>query len=50
MEDNTTKYWFSCFYKKWERNAPAELLEKGLTPSQIAEQLVNENHNSFIQL
>ena len=50
MEDNTVKYWFSWFYEKWERIAPGDLLEKGLTPSQIAEIFVNENHESFIRL
>ena len=50
MEDNTSKYWFSLFYAKWDKNAPGELIEKGLTPSQIAEPFVNENHDSFIQL
>ena len=41
MEDNTAKYWFSWFYEKWEKNAPGELIEQGLTPSQIAERFVN---------
>ena len=50
MEDNTAKYWFSWFYEKWEKNAPGKLIEKVLTPSQIAERVVNENHDSFIQL
>ena len=50
MEENTAKYWFSWFYEKWEKNAPGELIEQGLTPSQIAERFVNENHDSFIQL
>ena len=50
MEDNTTKYWFSWFYEKWEKNTPGELIEQGLTPSQIAERFVNENHDSFIKL
>ena len=50
MEDNTAKYWFSWFYEKWEKNAPGELIEQGLTPSQIAERFVNENHDSFIKL
>ena len=35
MEDNTAKYWFSWFYEKWEKNPPGELIEQGLTPSQI---------------
>ena len=50
MEDNTAKYWFSWFYEKWEKNAPGELIEKGLTPSQIAERFVNENHDVFLEL
>ena len=50
MEDNTAKYWFSWFYEKWEKNAPGELIEQGLTPSQIAERFVSENHDIFIQL
>jgi len=50
MEDNNAKYWFSWFYKKWEKNAPGLLLEKGLTPSQVAERFVNENNDSLIQL
>ena len=48
MEENTAKYWFSWFYEKWEKNAPGELIEKGLTPSQIAERFVNENHDSCL--
>ena len=50
MEENTAKYWFSWFSEKWEKNAPGELIEQGLTPSQIAEPFVNENHDSFIKL
>ena len=50
MEDNAAKYWFSWFYEKWEKHAPSELIEKGLTLSQIAELFVSENHYSFIQL
>ena len=37
MENNTAELWFSWFYKKWEKNAPGNLIEQGLTPSQIAE-------------
>ena len=50
MEDNTSKYWFSWFYKTWASNAPGELLEKGVTPSQVAERFINQNHNSLIDL
>ncbi len=50
MKDNNSEFWFSWFYKKWEKNQPGDLLEKGLTPSQIAERFVNENHQSFVEL
>ena len=50
MEDNTAKYWFSWFYEKWEKNAPGELIETGLTPSKIAERFVNENQVSYTEL
>ena len=50
MEDNTAKYWFSWFYENWEKYAPGDLLESGLSPSQIAERFVNENHDEFIEL
>ena len=50
MEDNSFKYWFSWFYEKWENYAPGDLLEKGLTPSQVAERFVSENHDTLIQL
>ena len=50
MEDSNAKYWFSWFYKKWEINAPGLLLEKGLTPSQVAERFVNENNDTLMQL
>ena len=50
MRDNITELWFSWFYKNWEKNTPGDLIEKGLSPSQIAESFVNENHNDFIEL
>ena len=50
MKNNNAELWFSWFYKKWEKNAPGNLLEKGLTPSQIAERFVNENNDSLIVL
>jgi len=50
MRDNITELWFSWFYKNWEKNSPGDLIEKGLSPSQIAESFVNENHNDFIEL
>ena len=50
MRGNVTKLWFSWFYKNWEKNAPGDLIEKGLSPSQIAERFVNENHDDFLEL
>ena len=50
MRENITKLWFSWFYKNWEEYAPGDLLESGLSPSQIAERFVNENHDVFLEL
>ena len=50
MKENTTEIWFSWFYKNWERFAPGDLLESGLSPSQIAERFVNENQKQFLEL
>ena len=50
MTENTTELWFTWFYKNWEKYAPGDLLESGLSPSQIAERFVNENHDEFLEL
>ncbi len=50
MRENITELWFSWFYKNWEKNAPGDLIEKGLSPSQIAERFVHENHNYILEL
>ena len=50
MNENITKLWFSWFYKNWEEYSPGDLLENGLSPSQIAERFVNENHDKFLGL
>ena len=50
MKENITELWFSWFYKNWEKYAPGDLLEKGLSPSQLAERFVNENHVEFLKL
>ena len=50
MKENITELWFSWFYKNWEEYAPGDLLEKGLSPSQIAERFVNKNHDDFLEL
>ncbi len=50
MKGNITELWFSWFYKNWEEYAPGDLLDKGLSPSQIAERFVNKNHDEFLEL
>jgi len=50
MKENITELWFSWFYKNWEEYAPGDLLENGLSPSQIAERFVNKNHDEFLEL
>ena len=50
MKENITELWFSWFYKNWEEYAPGDLLESGLSPSQIAERFVNKNHDEFLKL
>ena len=50
MKENITELWFSWFYKNWGKNAPGNLIDKGLSPSQIAERFVNENHKEFVEI
>ena len=50
MKENITELWFSWFYKNWEEYAPGDLLESGLSTSQIAERFVNESHDEFLEL
>ena len=50
MKENITELWFTWFYKNWEKYAPGDLLESGLSPSKIAERFVNENHDEFLEL
>ena len=50
MRENIADLWFSWFYKNWEKNTPGDLIEKGLSPSQIAERFVNENHKEFLEI
>ena len=50
MRENIADLWFSWFYKNWEKNNPGDLIEKGLSPSQIAERFVNENHKEFLEI
>ena len=50
MRENITELWFSWFYENWEKYSPGNLIESGLSPSQIAERFVNENHNECLEL
>ena len=50
MKENITELWFSWFYKNWEKYAPGDLLDNGLSPSQIAERFVNNNHDEILEL
>ena len=50
MKDNSTKIWFTWFYKNWERFSPGRLIENGLFPSQIAERFVNKYQEDLIEL
>ena len=50
MRGNITELWFSWFYENCEKYAPGDLLENGISPSQIAERFVNENHKQFMKL
>ena len=50
MKENVTELWFSWFYKNWKKNTPGDLIDKGLSPSQIADRFVNENHKEFLEI
>ena len=50
MKENITELWFTWFYKNWEEYAPGDLLESGLSPSQIAERFLNKHHDQFLEI
>lgn len=50
MKENITELWFSWFYENWEKYCPGDLLERGLSPSQVAERFVNEKHDEILEL
>ncbi len=50
MIKNITELWFSWFYENWENYAPGDLLEKGLSPSQLAERFVDENDDKIKEI
>ena len=49
MRKNITNLWFEWFYKNWKRFNPGNLIENNLTPSQIAENFVNDNENQLLE-
>ena len=49
MQKNITNLWFEWFYKNWQKFKPGDLIENNLTPSQIAENFVNENQNQLLE-
>ncbi len=49
MRKNITNLWFEWFYKNWKRFNPGNLIENNLTPSQIAENFVSQNHNQLLE-
>ena len=49
MRNNITNLWFEWFYKVWKKFKPGNLIENNLTPSQIAENFVNENQNQILE-
>ena len=49
MKNNISNLWFEWFYKNWKNFNPGNLIENNLTPSQIAENFINENHNQLLE-
>ena len=49
MKKNITNLWFEWFYKTWQNFNPGNLIENNLTPSQIAENFVNDNQNQLLE-
>ena len=50
MEDKINELWFEWFYTKWAEYCPGDMIEKGVKPSKIAEQFVNENQKSLLNI
>ena len=50
MKKNITETWFKWFYKNWEEYSPGDLLDKGLSPIQIAEGFINDNQKNLYDL
>tara|TARA_B100000073_G_scaffold347543_1_gene362247 strand:- start:1505 stop:1774 length:270 start_codon:yes stop_codon:yes gene_type:complete len=50
MDTDFTKYWFDWFYKNWEVFTPGDLLEKGLTSSQLADNFVSANQKELNEI
>ena len=49
MKKNITNIWFEWFYKNWKKFNPGSCIENNLTPSQIAENFINENQNQLLE-
>ena len=49
-QNNISDLWFDWFYKNWEKYCPGDLLEEGLSPSQIAERFIDKNENNLLNL
>ena len=49
MSKSIINFWFEWFYKNWKNFNPGNLIENNLTPSQIAENFINENHNQLLE-
>ena len=49
MNKKITDLWFEWFYANWQKFNPGYLIENNLTPSQIAENFVNDNQNQLLE-
>ena len=49
MKQSIINLWFEWFYKNWKNFNPGNLIENNLTPSQIAENFVNDNENQLLE-
>ena len=50
MDKDCTKYWFDWFYENWEAFSPGDLLETGLTSSQLADNFVSSNQKELVEI
>tara|TARA_Y100000589_G_scaffold330359_1_gene379754 strand:- start:3262 stop:3522 length:261 start_codon:yes stop_codon:yes gene_type:complete len=50
MNKNINDLWFRWFYKNWKEYKPGDLIDKGLKPSKIAENFINQKNEKLIEL